>query len=110
MPEEGTKRVAVIDSESGKPVAGVPLVYHYIEKPYWIVGKVSESEPYVSDEYGIALVPKHKTMLVAADCEWTSWIREHIPDSSNDQKVYLVTKKEVDPGADINSESLRASP
>jgi hypothetical protein len=108
--EKGTKRVVVLDFESVKPVEGVPLVYHYVTKPYWIVGKVDESKPYVSDKNGIAFVPEQKMMHAAAGSGWTSFRRESEPDSPSAMEIYYVTKVRVDQGAGINSESLRTSP
>ena len=58
MCKPGNQRVMVVDAESGAAVPGMSLFYAAVRKPYFIVGAVEMSCPYVSDEGGIAFVPK----------------------------------------------------
>ena len=56
----GTEKVTVVEAATGKPVPGVPLVYHYVKKPYLIAGRVVESKPYVTNEKGEVIVHNFK--------------------------------------------------
>ena len=72
------RSVTVMDVSSGKPVEGVPLVYRYVQKPYWIVGRVVESRPYISDSNGVAMVPSRADIDTSSSSVWLlDWDRTY---------------------------------
>ncbi|ADE56114.1 hypothetical protein Caka_3101 [Coraliomargarita akajimensis DSM 45221] len=92
--EEGKREVTVINSEDEKPVANVPLVYQYVKKPYWIVGKVKESNVYLSDDRGIAMVPESKRMTISDSSEWTLDFERMTEEQSDSvPKIYYIRNR-----------------
>ncbi len=69
--------VTVLDSNTGQPVAGVPLTYRVIRKPYFInLAKLEPSDPYVSGADGRAFVPNDKIMGLPYGTGWEIDLRK----------------------------------
>jgi len=67
----GERWITAIDSNTGKPVANLPLVYRYIKKPYFIMGQELDSDPpYVTGSDGRALVPSGEFMSPKFESGW----------------------------------------
>ncbi|MEM0965415.1 MAG: hypothetical protein AAGJ81_04575 [Verrucomicrobiota bacterium] len=79
------------------PAEGVPLVYYYSKRPYWIVGEIAESEPFVTNENGFAYVPSRRSMYIAEGSIWQSgFLQERTLHPEKDTKIYYASPKKVE--------------
>jgi hypothetical protein len=63
--------VTVLNSNTGQPVAGVPLAYRLYKTPQFkFIVRLEQSDPYVSGADGRAFVPNDQIMVVVKESEW----------------------------------------
>jgi hypothetical protein len=102
--ETPVRWVTVIDSSSGQPVPGVPLVYEYFHKPYFILAALTPSDPppYVSGPDGRAFVPEHWAMHPDSRSGWTiDWGRTYgppAPERPRERQPDVIYVKKTGPG------------
>jgi hypothetical protein len=95
----GDRWVSVLDAKTKDPVEGVQLVYQYVKKPYWIVGQVVESPPYVSNAEGKAFVPSGEWLSVSHESDWLlDWELTYGAGGSPHTEIFYVRKRNPEPG------------
>ena len=92
LKKKPTQWVTVMNVETNKPIPRLPLVYYGSPVPYFIVGPIGESIPYVTNEHGRAYVPRGVSLRPRWESSYELASVDQSPDRKARDDVYYLRR------------------